>query len=270
MTAGVVGLALCFFLVFEIRRTASQLEREVPENLEHIEQVAQSVRQQGEAATKVLESTRERVGFLGESIEQLSKKLSDRNAASSLFVVIDQDIDMQLNNARQFVLSMQNSMRNLGSTLLVFDSMSIFGGERFQRPGTAGAGREENPVRSVAVGLTQTADLLDQVTRAITKLQSGESISPIQLGQIQYTLKRVDLELNRIKSEVSQFSGEVAETEAKFTKMKQNAPSGIRYVSNIVSLFLFCFGFAQLMLCGYGLQLVGEARRSRASAQRLS
>ena len=49
-------------------------------------------------------------------------------------MVIDDDIDKQLDNAKQFVLSMQNSMRNLGSTLMLFDSMSIFGPQRSPRP----------------------------------------------------------------------------------------------------------------------------------------
>ncbi len=262
MVVGAVGVCLCVFLVSQIRGTASRLEQEIPQSLGQVEKITRSVRREGEAATKVLQTTRERVTFLGESIGQLSQKLSNRGSNSSLLIVIDQDIDNQLNNAKQFVLSMQNSMRNLGSTLLLFDSMSIFGSESLSGRGSDGSAKPESPVRSVAVGLTQTADLLDQVTNAINKLQLGQSISPIQLSLIQTTLQRVDFELQRINSEVDQFTADVGETEAKFAKLKEDVPAGVRYAANMMTLFLFCFGFAQLMLCVYGLQLIGEARKT--------
>lgn len=263
MGVGAVGVALSVFLVFQLRQTATRLEREIPQNLEHVEQITRSVRYQGEAATKMLETTRERVTFLGASIEQLSKKLSNRDTASSVLLVIDEDIDNQLDNAKQFVLSMQISMRNLGSTLLLFDSMSIFGMKGFGSSDRGASDAPESPVRNVAAGLTHTADLLDQVTHAITKLQSGQSINPIQLNQIHTTLQSVDLELERIKFEIHQFSAVVGETESKFAKLRRSSPAGIRYLSNILSLFLFCFGFAQLMLGVYGLQLIHAARKSR-------
>ncbi len=259
---GAVGVALSCSLMLQIRQTSSRLEREIPQSLAHVEQIAQSVREQGEATTKVLQTTRERVGFLGESIARLSDKLSDKDSASSLLMVIDEDIDSQLNNAKQFVLSMQNSMRNMGSTLMLFDSMSLFGHEGFSRSSQTDPARHPNPLRSVALGLTQTADLLDQVTHAINRLQSGESITPIQLSQIQFTLNQVDLELLRIKSEVNKFSEEVGQTETKFTHLKDRSPVWVRYVSNTISLFLFCFGFAQLMVCVYGLRWIGEVRKS--------
>lgn len=266
---GIVGLALGVFLIMQVRETSARLEQEIPENLQHIEEMTRTIRYQGEAATKVLETTRDRVGFLGTSIEQLSKKLSRRDAASSVLVVIDEDIDNQLNNAKQFVLSMQNSMRNLGSTLLLFDSMSAFSRDGLGRFGTDRSIRDESPVRSVAVGLTQTADLLDQVTQAINRLQSGQSISPVQLSQVHATLETVDRELQSIKAEVAEFSQTVGETEHKVSRMRQKSPAAVRYVSNMAVLFLICFGFSQLMLCIYGLQLITSARKSWTATQAL-
>ena len=152
LAVGGVGVGFCLTFVLQIRQTSARLEREIPQTLEHIEQIAQSVRSQGEATTQVLGTTQERVTYLGETIEQLSKKLTDREKTSSLLLVLDEDIDTQLDNARQFVLSMQNSMRNLGSTLLLFDSMSIFGANPFPR-GTESTGlRQENALRTVAQG----------------------------------------------------------------------------------------------------------------------
>lgn len=259
LIVGAAGVTLSCSLILQIQQTSSRLEREIPKNLAHVERIAQSVRQQGEATSKVLETTRERVDFLGDSIARLSNKLED-GGSPSLITVIDEDIDSQLNNAKQFVLSMQNSMRNMGSTLMLFDSMSLFGQEGFSPSNQMDPARNQNPLRTVAVGLTQTADLLDQVTHAITRLQSGESISPLQLSQIQFTLNQVDTELLRIKTEVAQFSQEVGQTEAKFEHLKKRSPVWVRYIANMATLFLFCFGFAQLMVSVYGLRWIREAR----------
>lgn len=261
LVVGAAGATLAGSLIVQIRQTSARLEREIPQNLGHIEQIATSVRQQGEATTLVLETTRERVGFLGESIARLSNRLNDQDSTSSLLMVIDEDIDAQLDNAKQFVLSMQSSMRNLGSTLRLFDSVSLLGHEGFSPASQSGAAPNQTPLRSVAVGLTQTADLLDQVTLAINRLQSGESISPFQLSQIRFTLNQVDRELQRIKSEVARFSEEVGQTEAKFTHLKTRSPVWVRYVSNMVTLFLFCFGFAQMMVSVYGLRWIRDARK---------
>jgi hypothetical protein len=261
LVVGAAGVTLSCSLIVQIRQTSSRLEREIPQNLAHVEEIARSVREQGEATSQVLQTTRERVGFLGESIARLSDKLNDRDSTSTLLTVIDEDIDAQLDNAKQFVRSMQSSMRNLGSTLLVFDSVSLFGHEGFSPSSQADSARQQNPLRTVAVGLTQTADLLDQVTHAINRLQSGESISPFQLSQIQFTLNQVDRELLRIKSEVTKFSEEVGQTEGKFRHLKTRSPVWVRYVSNTATLFLFCFGFAQLIVSVYGLRWIRDARK---------
>lgn len=256
---GTVGVVLSGFFLMQIRETAHELEREVPQTLGHAVHIAESVREQGEVTTKILQTTRERVDYLGTTIESLSTKLSQRDNRSSLLTVIDEDIDLQLDNAKQFVLSMQTSMRNLGNTLLVFDSMSLLGTRPMSLSDDASLS-SEHPLKTVAVGLRQTADLLDQVTLGITKLQSGESISPRQLLRIQYTLQQVDRELVRIKSEVKTFSDEVAKTERKLKNLKAEAPIWIGEISQMASLFLICFGASQLMLGLHGLRLVNEAR----------
>ena len=58
--------------MIQTRQTSRRMQREIPQSLEHVEQIAQSVREQGETTEKVLETTRERVGFLGKTIENLS------------------------------------------------------------------------------------------------------------------------------------------------------------------------------------------------------
>lgn len=259
MVVGTVGVVLSLFLMLEIQEKANQLEREVPPTLDHAVHIANSVRQQGEATTKILNTTQERVATLGTTIENLSTKLNERDNPSSLLTVLDEDIDQQLDNAKQFVLSMQNSMRNLGNTLLVFDSMSLFGSSPVPNS-QADTLQQNNPLQTVAVGLRQTADLLDQVTHGITKLQSGESISPRQLRKIQFTLTQVDKELIRIKTEVTKFSDEVAKTEQKLKNLQTEAPIWIRDVSRMTLLFLFCFGTSQLVLGLHGFRLVKEAR----------
>ncbi len=260
MLIGMLGIALSVFIIIQTRQTSQRMQREIPQSLEHVEQIAQSVRQQGETTQKVLETTRDRVNFLGETIESLSTRLSQRDAKASLLTSIDDDIDKQLDNAKQFVFSMQNSMRNMGSTLMLFDSMSIFGPQRFAGAAENATLNAENPLRAVATGLTQTADLLDQVTDAISKLQNGETITPPQLVVIQQTLRQVDGELVKIKSEVKHFSEEVGQTEDKITKVKEDSPRWIRSSANVIMLFMFCFGCSQLMLSGYGIGLIWRTR----------
>jgi hypothetical protein len=165
------------------------------------------------------------------------------------------------------VLSMQNSMRNLGSTLLLFDSISIFGNQRLSGSRN-GMKQEESPIRTVAVGLKETADLFDQVIRAIDNLQTGQSIRPGQLQNVQATLARVDRELVKINQEVKGFSDEVAVTEYKFTKLQEEAPAMVEFVFNLIATFLLCFGSSQLMLALFGLHFIhqGRAELKRESA----
>ena len=267
---GAAGIILCVVIFIQIRPAADTLSREIPQNLGHAVQIAQSVRQQGEATTQFLETTRERLGQLGITIEHLSEKLGDRNATAPVRRTLDEDIDLQLSNAKQFVLSMQNSMRNLGSTLLLFDSMSIFGNQRLSNSGDEKQ-QNESPIRTVAVGLKETADLFDQVTHAIDKLQSGQSVRPGQLQDVHATLERVDRELVKINVEVKGFSDEVAVTEYKFTKLQEEAPVMVKYVSNLIAMFLLCFGSSQLMLALFGLHFIHQARAEpkRESAAKL-
>lgn len=255
---GAAGVILCVVIFVEIRPAANTLSREIPQNLGHAVQIAQSVRQQGEATTEILETTRERLVQLGNTIERLSERLAETETETTVLQALDADIDLQLSNAKQFVLSMQNSMRNLGSTLLLFDSISIFANQRVSTP--PGEQRADSPIRTVAVGLTETADLFDQVTSAIDKLQSGQSIRPAQLDNVQATLARVDRELIRINAEVKGFSTEVAVTEYKFTKLQEDAPVMVNHVFNLASLFLLCFGCSQLMLGLFGVHFIRQAR----------
>lgn len=265
---GTVGVVLSLFIGVQIRQSTETLNREIPQSLGHAVEIAQSVRQQGEATSKILQTTRERVVYLGGTIEQLSQKLGRRDKETSVVLAIDEDIDRQLDNAKQFVHSMQNSMRNLGSTLLLFDSVSIFGSQSLDRIRGKAVEQEDNPLRHVAVGLRETADLLDQVTHAIVKLQSGQSISPQQLINIQTTLERVDRELVKIKTEVNNFSEEVAVTEFKFKKLQQDTPALVQYVSNLITLFLVCFGSSQLMLAFFGLNFANQSRIQRKQSRR--
>jgi hypothetical protein len=256
---GAAGVILCVVVFVKIQPAANALSREIPQNLGHAVQISQSVRQQGEATTQILDTTRQRLVQLGNTIERLSGRLAEANPETPVIRALDADIDLQLSNAKQFVLSMQNSMRNLGSTLLLFDSMSIFGNQRLSRPQSEES-PEPNPIRSVAVGLKETADMFDQITNAIDKLQSGQRIRPGQLHNVQATLALVDLELVKINEEVKGFSAEVAVTEYKFTKLQEEAPRMVNYVSNLVSLFLLCFGSSQLMLGFFGIHFIREAR----------
>ncbi len=265
MLLGIAGFVFSGFVIYQIRIAASSIEQEMPRNLGHIEQVAHSVHQQGEATGKVIETTRERLSFLGGTITSLSSKLKGRAQTPSVIVSLDEDVDNQLNNAKQFVHSMQNSMRNLGNTLLLFDSMSFLGSPRFGGPSprVEEEDGEANPIHSVAVSLTKTADLLDEVTKAISKLQTGESIHPTQLDRIQTTLDRVDQELVAIQSEVNSFSKEVAETEGKLSTLKQESPAVVRYLANMSCLFLLCFGGTQFLVFCVGFHWAKQAYQSR-------
>ena len=257
---GLMGVLLSAHLINQIQKTALRLEREVPQNLSDVEQIARSIRQQGEATRVLLQTARQRVEYLGNTIDNLSQRLNQRSSTTATLNSLDEDIGVQLDNAREFVLSMQQSMRNLGGTLHLFDSMS------FISPSGDSESRQDNPLRSVAANLMQTADLLDQVTAAISRLQTGQAVAPDQLNRIQVTLDQVDQELILILNEVATFSEQVRDTETKIITLKEKSPAWVQHTAQAAVLFLVCFGGSQLALLLHGVHLL-RRRANPAAAE---
>jgi methyl-accepting chemotaxis protein len=258
VTVGLAGIVLSTAAVVQVWKTAGALEREIPQALANLEDIVNSVHQQGATTVALLGTAREHVAFIGTSVEDLSNRARERPAVTIL-ETLDEDIGWRLDNAEEFVLSMQISMRSMSSALLVLDSLPFFA------PRLASTADPQQPqLRSVATSLTETADLLDQVSRAIERARSGQAIAPNQLVQLQETLRRVDDRLEAVQNEIGEFSQRVEQTGEKLAALRRDVPRWINSTALVATVFFVCFGFSQLSLVLHGCRWVSQPGSGRA------
>lgn len=246
---GATGAVLSVLAIVQAWTIADRLSREIPEVLAHLEAIADSVREQGESTVSLLETARERVASISIAVEELSKKAGERPTTASILEALEPDIEQRLESAEEVILAMQNSIRSMSSALLLLDSIPFF------KPWIAPAeGQDESHLKTVATSLTETADLLGQATEAVTRVRSGQTISPQQLAQLQETLVRVDRGLGDVESEIRLFSGRVEQTGSQLTRLREEVPGWIHNSALIATGFFVCFGFSQLSLLLHGWQ----------------
>ena len=248
---GLVGIMLSVAAVIYAWNAADRLRRLLPEQLGRLQSLVESVQQQGDATGSLLQTARQRVNAVSAAIDELSRRNERHPAAESILQTLDDDIGQRLQNADEFVASMQGSMRSMSSALLLLDSLPFF-----SAPVVAADGGPNRRWTSVAADLTEAADRLDEVRRIVGRMRTGQTVSPQQLEQVQESLDQIDRQLKSAQSEIRGLSQRLEETGTELTGLRAAVPRWIDRTAVAVSVFFTCFGFSQISLLLHGWKLL--------------
>jgi hypothetical protein len=246
LAVGLAGVAFSVWTGMEIWETAGRLREDIPTTVGQLEGIVHSIHEQSEASADLLLSAREQVTSVGQSVERLTASDESKAAAASLLDRLNADIARQLDAAGEFVVSLQGSMRGLGSALALVDALPFFAKRADADVGQA------SQLRTVAGSLNETAELLEQVRITLARLRDGQGVQPEQLARLHDTLARVDGEIALAEQEVRHFSGRVAWTGEALNRWRLAAPRQINTISTAATVFLVCFGASQISLLLHG------------------
>lgn len=258
LVAGMAGVAFSVWAGVEVWTTAERLRRDIPTTVGQIEGIVRSVEEQAETSADLLRSARGQLKAVGESVDRLTSP-DQTEAAASLLDRLNEDITKQLDAAGEFIVSLQNSMRGLGSALALADALPFFAPRTDPEVGQA------SQLRLVAQSLNETADLLEQVRLTLGRLRDGHGVPPQQLALLHDSLGRVNRELALAEREVRRFGGRVEWTGDALTRWKLSAPRQIDTTATAATVFLVCFGTSQISLLLHGLALLTRRRETAAS-----
>jgi hypothetical protein len=249
---GVAGTALAVLGVYHTWRLHSRLRTQMPSALQHADVVVRSVQQQGQATNALLETTRLHLTSIREPISQLALQNQLDNAA--ILQTVDQQLLNRLESVEHFSLSMQNSIRGMSSALLILDSMPFLTGRpRRNRD-------EMGQWKTVAVSLTDTADLLGQVNHTLSSIRTGQNVSPQQLNQLADALNRIDGRLEEVQTHIARFNELVEGSSSQLDLLEGRIPQWLERSAIVMTAFFVCFGSSQL-----GLAWMGFGGMTRAS-----
>jgi uncharacterized phage infection (PIP) family protein YhgE len=246
---GLAGVAFAIIAVYETWGTVKRLKVEVPNAFNQLDAVVQSVHQQGQATTTLLDTTRQHLAALRTPIQQLANR-NQRLTNADILATLDETILSRMESVEHFSLSIQSSMRSMSNALLILDSLPFLGAvspSRNPRP---------NQWRDLAASLSETADLLEEASRSVARLRSGQNVAPQQMDQLASVLKQIDDHLQVVQENVRQFSNAVEQTDQTLTTVKEAAPVWIQRIAITVTVFFTCFGFSQISVILHGWQLL--------------
>lgn len=236
---GVLGIGLCCYVGFEIRGNAKQLQREIPETVKQIENVIDTVENQGETASTVLSTTRSQLRSIQRNVEQLSSETPDAEI-TSLLQEWDEEISRSLEEAEEFVKAIQTSLHSATSALILFESIPLF---RPRHP----TDKEDKPgdLKNLATQLSSIADMLDQVNEALVDIRSNRNVSQDQVRNFREVTRRLDKEVSLVEKEIKLFTRRMERLGKRLKHTRQNSPRWIMNASALSAAFLTCLALSQ-------------------------
>ncbi|RUL88694.1 hypothetical protein [Tautonia sociabilis] len=249
---GASGAIFSGVAAVEAWRLADRLEREVPEAVGDMERVVSSVQDQADATLALIDAARDRVRFVSETVEELASAADRRPEETSLLETLDPDIARRLEAAEAFILALQESLRGLHRALVMLDALPILPRRIAPAVGTPG----DRPLITVAASLAEAADLLDEATRTLDRLRSGQALSPRQLDQFRDLLGEVDRTLGDTRNQIGSFFDRLDQAGSRLADLRSAAPRWIRRGATAATFLLICFGASQLNLLAHGWALM--------------
>jgi uncharacterized phage infection (PIP) family protein YhgE len=246
---GLAGIALAGLAIYEIWLTVERLYVEVPRGLDEVDQIVQSIHQQGQSTDALLETTRQHLVAIKIPVQQLASR-NQRLSNADILSTLDEAILRRMENIEHFSLSMQNSMRSMSNALLILDSLPFLA----QSP--APQTKSPNQWKELAASLAQSADLLEEASRSVSRIRSGQDVAPQQMAQLAEVLDQIDVHLHKVQENIRQFSYTVEQTDRTIGTVKAIAPIWIERGAIVLTVFFVCFGFSQISLLVHGWQLL--------------
>lgn len=249
VVVGLAGLSLCGLAVARTWTTGQQLRRQSPQVLEQLVELVRSIQLQAETASSLLTSARGRVMLAQTLVEDLAPATDRRRLAPSTLDTLDHDIVRRLEDAENFVQSLEATMRSMSSAVLLLDSMPFLSLRR-------STPEADINLRLMADNLAETATRLQQVAETLAQIRSREAISPRQLTQVRDALHYVDGNLVEVQAAIDQFVQAVEQATERTADVQARAPRWITTTMVLAMAFFVCFGFSQVHLVVWGGKLV--------------
>ncbi|MEW4571002.1 hypothetical protein AB1L88_24300 [Tautonia sp. JC769] len=237
---------------------ADRLSREVPASIADLEQVVDLVRQQGDASLTLIDTVRDRVRFVGETVEELSGIAERDPGTPTLLEALDPDIEQRLEGAEAFILALQDSLRSLNRALVLLDSVPFF-----PRRGPSDRSADAPPLRSVADSLNEATALLDEASRTLNRIRLGQALSPRQRAQFQDLLDDVDFALGDVRAQIDTFFASLDQASERLAGLRAASTVWIDRGAGVATVFFVCFAASQFSLLLHGCALVARSARDR-------
>ena len=261
---GIAGIVLSIVLIVQLWSFAQRLDREAPRLLQRLEQAAASIRDQADATGTLLQTARRRVRMIADTVEELAAGAAEEAPTTTrVLETLDETFVLRLQAAEEFVVSMQSSVQNLSSSLLLFNSLPFLG------PRVApveGAGR--NRLESLTDGLNETAELLTQVRATIARARSGQPIDARQIAQVRTAIGSIDGKLGEIQTDAAELAAIFGEAGENLAELRQGTPQRLRRAALVTTVLLVCFACSQVSLLVHGWSLLAARSAAPPSPQR--
>ncbi|WP_169977555.1 hypothetical protein [Tautonia rosea] len=238
---------------------ADRLSREVPASIADLEQVVDLVRQQGDASLTLIDTVRDRVRFVGETVEELAGVAQRDPEAPTLLEALDPDIEQRLEAAETFILALQDSLRSLNRALVLLDSVPFF-----PRRSVSERSADAPPLQNVASSLNEATTLLDEASRTLTRIRMGQALSLRQRAQFQELLAEVDFALSDVRNQIDTFFTSLDQASDRLGRVREGASVWIDRAAGVSTVFFVCFAASQFSLMLHGGALVSRAARVRS------
>jgi hypothetical protein len=242
---------------------ADRLSREVPASIADLEQVVDLVRQQGDASLTLIDTVRDRVRFVGETVEELSGIAERDPRTPTLLEALDPDIEQRLEGAEAFILALQDSLRSLNRALVLLDSVPFF-----PRRSSSDRSADAPPLRSVADSLNEATALLDEASRTLNRIRLGQALSPRQRAQFQELLDEVDFALSDVRNQIDTFFDSLNQASDRLAGLRAASSVWIDRAAGVSTVFFVCFAASQFSLLLHGCALVTRSARDRSIDQK--
>ena len=218
---GLAGMAFAIIAIYETWLTVERLRVVVPNAIDQADAIVQSIQQQGQATSELLVTTRQHLTSLAVPIQELASR-NRRLSNADILATLDETILRRMENVEHFSLSMQNSMRSMSNALLIFSLAA------FSESGASSPNPNPDRWKELAASLSKSADLLEEASRSVSRIRSGQDVPPQQMDQLAQVLAQIDDHLQRVQVHIEQFSQTVDRTNIALNSVKEIAPAWIQ------------------------------------------
>lgn len=239
---GVVGFIACVSGIFITWSTSRSLHEDAPYALDRMESIGRHVRDHGESAVVVVQTTRDRLSSILVTVEELSQNPANRTE-SNVIDRLDAEVVDRLERAQDFVRSLQAGLESAGRAMSMLESLPLVGLQSRRTPATG-----ESSTTALSSNLSDISHDLDQLLEGLSTLESRRSLDPAEAQRIKTALREVDTQLERVQSDLSLFSDDAGALVDRLSAVSAHISRRITQVAVACTLFFVCFACTQVHL----------------------
>ncbi len=262
MAAGVVGFGVTVMVIREARTASQSLSKQTEDILDSTEEGVDFLNRGTEKVSLLLQITKEKVQSLDKILNDLSRKVSDRDSKATLLDALDEDIARRLQRAQTSVASLQSTLHGLNNTLMLFHSI----------PGmtpkdSSNGGKDINDAQELSQTLMEASDVLDRQSRFLNDILTDREVTKKSLDEVKSLVVEIQSKLGEAQEKVTTFQERLSRIEDRIRNSQENLPFWIEKGYVLLVIFLICFAFSQLSLILHGRSLLNQKREEKESSQ---